>query len=75
MQPLISTIQWGMDCSKNPKSGPNPDRLKLDADWEDAMGDALSKPLPDEGVPDQPGKGTRPRKDKGSGKKPEPKDD
>lgn len=64
-----------MSEEKPPKTGPDPDRLKLDTDWEDAMGDAMSKPVPEEGVPDQPGKGTRPRKKKGSGEKPEPESD
>jgi len=64
-----------MDCSKSTNTGPNPERLNLDGDWEDRMTDALSKPVPDSGLPDQPGKGTRPRKNKDSSEKPEPKDD
>lgn len=62
---------------KHPSStpGPDPERLKLDGDWADRMGDALKKPIPPEGVPDQPGKGSKPRKKKGPDETPEPKDD
>jgi len=39
-------------ANKKPnKPGPNPDRLKIDADWEDAMKDALGKKKPKEGWP------------------------
>ena len=54
------------------KPGPDPDRLKLDGDWEARIGDALAKPVPPEGVPDAPGKGSKPRKKKGPGDKPKP---
>ena len=33
------------------KPGPEPDRLKIDGDWEDAVKKALSKPRPAEGWP------------------------
>ncbi|MAO24227.1 MAG: hypothetical protein CMJ35_03060 [Phycisphaerae bacterium] len=61
--------------AKIPKPGPDPERLKLDGDWEDRMAEALGKPVPLEGLPDQPGKGTKPRKKKGPGEKPEPDDE
>jgi len=31
--------------------GPEPDRLKIEADWEEAMKRALAKPRPPEGWP------------------------
>jgi len=39
------------------KTGPKPDRVKIDKDWEEAMGDALKKERPAEGWP-------KPEKDK-----------
>ncbi len=36
------------------------------------MGDAIKKAVPPEGVPDAPGKGSKPRKNKGFGEKPKP---
>ncbi len=36
----------------NPR-GPEPDRVKIDMDWEQAVGKALKKPRPKEGVPDK----------------------
>lgn len=56
----------------NSRPGPDPDRLKIDGDWEQCMGEALDKPIPEKGIPDQPGKGSKPRKKKGPGKKPKP---
>ncbi|MEM9347709.1 MAG: hypothetical protein AAGB26_13940 [Planctomycetota bacterium] len=35
------------------KPGPNEERLKLDGDWEDAMKQAMEKPRPEGGWPDQ----------------------
>ncbi len=35
------------------KSGPKPERVKIDKDWEDAVGDALKKKRPAEGWPKQ----------------------
>ena len=38
----------------DPKSdpGPEPERLKIEGDWEDAMKRAMEKPKPAEGWPD-----------------------
>lgn len=36
------------------KSGPEPERIKLNKPWEKAVGDALRKKRPAEGWPDQP---------------------
>ncbi|MEM7630064.1 MAG: hypothetical protein AAF356_11705 [Planctomycetota bacterium] len=62
---------------KSRATGPKPDRLRLDGDWAEQMGDALNREVPPEGVPDPPGKGTRPKRDKGSrdDRKPESNDD
>lgn len=35
--------------------GPDPDRLKIDGDWKDAIGKALDKEKPPEGWPDPDG--------------------
>jgi len=40
------------------KTGPKPDRVKIDKDWEEAMGDALKKERPKEGWP-KPEKGKK----------------
>ena len=46
----------GMENPKEtPKPGPEPERLKIEGDWEDAVSKALSKPRPDEGWPDPDG--------------------
>lgn len=63
-----------MSNARDSKPGPDPDRLKIDGDWEDRMSDAIKKPVPDEGVPDQPGKGSKPRKEKAPDE-PEPDQD
>jgi len=36
------------------KSGPEPERVKLNKPWKKAVGDALRKKRPAEGWPDQP---------------------
>ena len=36
---------------KKHKTGPAPERVKIDQDWEDAVGDALKKERPKEGWP------------------------
>ena len=33
------------------KTGPKPDRVKINKDWEEALGDALKKKRPAEGWP------------------------
>ena len=33
------------------KTGPKPERVKIDGDWKDAVGDALKKPRPADGWP------------------------
>ncbi len=39
------------DCDKqNP--GPEPERLKIDGDWEDAVKKAMGRPKPAEGWPE-----------------------
>ena len=38
------------------KPGPEPDRLKIDGDWKDAVKKALNKPRPEGGWPDAPNK-------------------
>lgn len=42
------------DDEKKSKPGPEPDRLKIDEDWESAVGKALNKPKPAEGWPEPP---------------------
>ncbi len=42
------------------KTGPKPDRVKIDKDWEDAVGDALKKERPTEGWP-KPDKEKKPK--------------
>jgi hypothetical protein len=39
------------------KPGPDPDRLNLEGDWEELVGDALRKKRPPEGWPPKPEKG------------------
>ena len=39
-----------MTVEKN-KRGPKPETLKIEGDWEDAVGKALKKPRPKEGWP------------------------
>lgn len=46
--------------------GPEPDRLKIDGDWESAAGKAVTKPVPPGGVPDR----DKPPKQKPHGAKP-----
>jgi len=36
------------------KSGPKPERLRIDGDWKSAVATALRKPKPPEGWPKQP---------------------
>ena len=36
----------------SPKTGPKPDRVKVEGDWEDAIGKALKKPRPKDGWPE-----------------------
>jgi hypothetical protein len=57
------------------KPGPDPDRLKLDGDWAERVGEALERSIPPEGVPDQHGKGSKPRKKKGPDESTEPEED
>lgn len=47
------------DADKKKKPGPDPDHLKLEGDWEDAMKKALEKKRPKEGwpKPDKPPEG------------------
>jgi len=54
-----------MERNKQPKSktGPEPERVKLNKPWTKAVGDALKKERPAEGWPDQP-KPKRPNKKK-----------
>ena len=40
-----------------PPPGPEPERLKIDEDWEDAVTKVLNKPKPSEGWPDTPKRG------------------
>lgn len=47
--------------------GPDPERLKIDGDWDAAAGKAVNKPIPASGAPDRE---TRPRTKKPLGKKP-----
>jgi hypothetical protein len=46
------------------KTGPKPDRVKIDKDWEEAMGDALRKKCPAEGWP-KPEKSNSEKSEKG----------
>ena len=41
------------DGKQPSKPGPEPDRLKIDGDWEDAIKQAIGKPKPPDGWPDQ----------------------
>lgn len=47
---------------KNKPTGPKPDRVKIDMDWEDAVGKAIKKKRPAGGWPEED-------KKKGGGKK------
>ncbi len=38
--------------TKVKKTGPKPDRLKIDDDWRDAMGKAIKKERPKDGWPE-----------------------
>ena len=38
------------------RTGPKPDRVKIEGDWESAVAKALDKKRPKEGWPDQAGK-------------------
>lgn len=53
-------------CDKK-DPGPDPDRLKLEGDWEEAIGDALKKDRPPGGWPDR-------QKPTADDDKPNPKD-
>lgn len=46
-----------------PKPGPEPERLKIDGDWEDAVKEALNKPKPAEGWGPEPPKDQEPEDD------------
>lgn len=37
---------------KKKKVGPKPNRLKIDGNWEEAMGEAVKKEKPEDGWPD-----------------------
>ena len=53
-----------MTETKKKKHGPEPDRLKVEGDWTDAVGKALKKKRPIEGWPDpEDKKKIRPAKD------------
>lgn len=45
----------------DPARGPKPDSVKIDMDWQDAIGKALKKPKPEGGWPEPD---ERPGKDK-----------
>ena len=36
----------------NPKTGPKPERVRIDMDWENAIGKALKKKRPEDGWPE-----------------------
>ncbi len=38
------------------RPGPDPERVKIEGDWEEAVGEALKKPRPEDGWP-KPEKG------------------
>lgn len=44
------------DTEKKRKTGPDPERVKIDDDWESAIGKALRKERPKEGWPKKPEK-------------------
>jgi hypothetical protein len=44
------------------KPGPEPDRVKIEGDWEEAVKRALGKKRPPEGWPSPPGKKKRAKK-------------
>lgn len=44
------------DHTEDPKPGPDPERLKIEGDWEEAMGEALKKKKPPDGWPKQKGR-------------------
>ncbi|MCA9281713.1 MAG: hypothetical protein KDA30_06710 [Phycisphaerales bacterium] len=41
------------DPKRGPKPGPDPERLKIDGDWKDAVKESLKKKRPEGGWPDQ----------------------
>lgn len=43
----------GTHMQKEPKRGPNPDTVKIDMDWEKAVGKALKKERPKDGWPEE----------------------
>lgn len=45
------------------RTGPEPDRVKIEGDWEEAVKRALGKKRPPEGWPRPPGKKKREKKD------------
>ena len=53
--PFPARQQWYynilMTDEKKQPPGPKPDRVKIDKDWEEAVGDALKKKRPAEGWP------------------------
>ena len=52
--PGLTPKESQMQEDPRAKSGPEPERLKLDGDWEEAMGEAMKKPRPEDGWPDKP---------------------
>lgn len=46
----------------NKKTGPKPDTLKIEGDWQAAVGKALQKERPAEGWPDESKKKKKPKK-------------
>lgn len=51
----------GKEGNKSPKTGPDPERVKIDKPWEEAVNDALKKKRPADGWPDH---GQKPAKKK-----------
>ena len=47
------------------KRGPKPERLKIEGNWEDAVGRALEKQRPDDGWPDHKDEKTHSEADSG----------
>ncbi len=65
VEPIVKKAQ----THKSEKPGPEPDRLKIEGDWESAMGKSLK--ADPKAIPAQPGKGTMPQPAKKT--KPKPK--
>jgi hypothetical protein len=53
-----SIIELYMVDKKKDKPGPKPDHVRIEGDWEKAVGDALKKKRPKEGWP-EPEKGSQ----------------